>query len=185
METLRASRFLLRRFTSNDAPSLTDAVIESASTVGRFMPWAHPAYSTKDALDWIRYCEGEWAKGASFEFGIFDAASLQLVGGCGLNQFNSTCRYCILVTGYVNPGGARARGLQRLKRLRTTDFRRCTLVGLKSWWFRTILRVWLWLPRRAPSANVWREIGSPSLAPLSMPLFSRLLHQATDTSDRC
>ena len=96
METLRASRFLLRRFTSNDAPSLTDAVIESASTVGRFMPWAHPAYSTKDALDWIRYCEGEWAKGASFEFGIFDAASLQLVGGCGLNQFNSTCRYCNL-----------------------------------------------------------------------------------------
>lgn len=94
---LASGRFELRPFAESDLPSFVEAVLESTATVGKWMPWAHPNYSTADAASWFAHCEAEWERGSSYEFGIFDAGSNTLVGGCGLNQFN-------LVNGFCNLG---------------------------------------------------------------------------------
>lgn len=94
---LASGRFELRPFAESDLPSFVEAVLESTATVGKWMPWAHPKYSTADAASWFAHCEAEWERGSSYEFGIFDARSNTLVGGCGLNQFN-------LVNGFCNLG---------------------------------------------------------------------------------
>ena len=94
---LASGRFELRPFAESDLPSFVEAVLESTATVGKWMPWAHPNYSTADAASWFAHCEAEWERGSSYEFGIFDARSNTLVGGCGLNQFN-------LVNGFCNLG---------------------------------------------------------------------------------
>ena len=60
------------------------------------MAWAHERYSIAEALSWIGFCQQGWESRSSFEFGIFDAASGVLVGGCGLNQFNLAHGFCNL-----------------------------------------------------------------------------------------
>ncbi|HSI51288.1 MAG TPA: GNAT family N-acetyltransferase [Ideonella sp.] len=90
------SPFLFRPFVAADAPSFTAAVRESTATVGQWMPWAHAAYADADALAWFAHCEQVRADGSGHEFGIFDAASGTLVGGCGLNQFNTINGFCNL-----------------------------------------------------------------------------------------
>jgi ribosomal-protein-serine acetyltransferase len=96
MVMLAAGRFLLRPFAQDDAPSFVEAVRESDATVGRWMPWAHAGYAESDALSWFAHCEQARASGTSHEFGIFDADSHHLVGGCGLNQFNAVNGFCNL-----------------------------------------------------------------------------------------
>ena len=41
-------------------------------------------------------CDQAWRTGTGCEFGIFDAETQDLVGGCGLNQFNQLNRFCNL-----------------------------------------------------------------------------------------
>lgn len=60
------------------------------------MSWAHEGYSAADALSWFEHCDHERELGSSHEFGIFDATSHQLIGGCGLNQFNAVNGFCNL-----------------------------------------------------------------------------------------
>jgi len=96
MTQLLAGRFLLRPFTAADAPAFAAAVRESVSTVGRWMTWAHAAYSDDDALSWIALCEATRADGSAHEFGIFLADDGTFVGGAGLNQFNAMHAFCNL-----------------------------------------------------------------------------------------
>lgn len=93
---LAAGPFLLRPFTSSDAPSFAAAIRESGATVGKWMTWAHAGYTDADALSWFAHCDSERANGTSYEFGIFHAESQILVGGCGLNQFNAVNGFCNL-----------------------------------------------------------------------------------------
>lgn len=88
--------FVFRPFAASDAASFAQAVCESGDTVGRWMSWAHAGYSEADALAWFALCEQDRAQGLSHEFGIFDALSGTLVGGCGLNQFNAANGFCNL-----------------------------------------------------------------------------------------
>lgn len=93
---LRSDNFIIRPFVPSDAPDFVNAVVESALSVGRWMPWAHNAYSMAEAMSWIAHCAQGWEERSSFEFGIFDAASGSFAGGCGLNQFNPIHGYCNL-----------------------------------------------------------------------------------------
>ncbi|MGQ0709004.1 MAG: GNAT family N-acetyltransferase [Rhodoferax sp.] len=93
---LASGCFQIRPFIESDIPSFVEAVRESAATVGKWMSWAHANYTAADAASWFAHCEAERESGSSYEFGIFDAESNGLVGGCGLNQFNSVNRFCNL-----------------------------------------------------------------------------------------
>ena len=82
------SGVLIRPMTPEDQPSLFAAVRESIDTVGRWMPWCHPDYSTTDSDRWIALCQINWQFGIDREFGIFDAASGDVLGCVGLNLIN-------------------------------------------------------------------------------------------------
>lgn len=79
---------LIRPITPADRLSLFNAVRESIDTLGRWMPWCHPDYAISETDEWIALCQGHWQSGSDREFGIFDAASGDLLGGVGLNQIN-------------------------------------------------------------------------------------------------
>jgi RimJ/RimL family protein N-acetyltransferase len=93
---LSSGRFTFRPFAEADVPSFVEAVRESCATVGKWMSWAHDNYTTADAESWFAHCSQERASGSGYEFGIFDAESGSLVGGCGLNQFNTVNGFCNL-----------------------------------------------------------------------------------------
>jgi RimJ/RimL family protein N-acetyltransferase len=96
MIQLHSARFLLRPFTAADAPAFAAAVRESMSTVGLWMGWAHAGYTEDEALAWFAYCDAARAAGSAHEFGIFLDDGDTLVGGAGLNQFNSVNGFCNL-----------------------------------------------------------------------------------------
>lgn len=93
---LTTNQFLLRPFVESDAISFAAAVRESGATVGKWMSWAHAEYSEAEARSWLEYCALERVKGTAYEFGIFNAHTQALVGGCGLNQFNHVNGFCNL-----------------------------------------------------------------------------------------
>jgi ribosomal-protein-serine acetyltransferase len=96
MNQLSAGCFYFRPFVDNDIPAFVEAIHESHSTVGKWMSWAHPDYSASEAQTWFSLCKQALEQRSSYEFGIFDAASNALIGGCGLNQFNSINGFCNL-----------------------------------------------------------------------------------------
>ena len=49
------------------------------------MPWAHRNYSIKESREWLKKRPGEWKKGISYDFAIFDAKDEIYLGGCGIN----------------------------------------------------------------------------------------------------
>lgn len=95
-DRLDAGAFHLRPFNDADIAACVQAVRESAGTVGRWMSWAHAAYSADEARAWVAHCAAGREDGSSHEFGIFDTASGTLVGGAGLNQFNTANAFCNL-----------------------------------------------------------------------------------------
>ena len=95
-QPLRFDGMVLRPWTRNDARSMAEAVRESVATVGRWMDWCHPGFGVRDAIDWADACADSLAQGKACEFGLFDERSGRLVGGAGLNQFNTSHRVCNL-----------------------------------------------------------------------------------------
>jgi RimJ/RimL family protein N-acetyltransferase len=106
--SLDIAGFLLRPFVASDAPAFAAAVRESVSTVGKWMNWAHANYSEADALAWFAWCDTSRANGTAHEFGIFLPGGDALVGGAGLNQFNTVNAFCNL--GYWVRESAQRRG---------------------------------------------------------------------------
>lgn len=87
------SGILIRPLTPADRLSLFAAVRESIAMLGRWMPWCHPDYALNETDQWIALCQGNWHSGTDREFGIFDAASGDLLGGVGLNQINRVSHF--------------------------------------------------------------------------------------------
>ena len=106
MTQLHAGGFLLRHFTAADAPAFAAAVQESASSISRWMGWAHEDFSEADALAWFAACDAGRADGSSHEFGIF--RDDMFIGGAGLNHFNSRHAFCNL--GYWVRASAQRQG---------------------------------------------------------------------------
>lgn len=109
MTQLHANGLLLRPFTSADAPAFAAAVRESAASISRWMGWAHEGYGEEDALAWFAACDAGRANGSSHQFGIF--RNDLLLGGAGLNHFNSLHAFCNL--GYWVRTSAQRQGAAR------------------------------------------------------------------------
>lgn len=86
IDALSDGRLLLRPWQQSDAALLVEAVRESTTSVGRWLPWCHADYGLADATAWVAHCRAAWANGEHFAFPVFDAASGQLLGGAGLNR---------------------------------------------------------------------------------------------------
>ena len=82
-------RLLIRPYRRSDVAALYEAVRESVAEVGPWLSWCHAGYSRAESEAWIAACSVAWAKGESYDFGIFDARSSAYQGGCGLNQRNA------------------------------------------------------------------------------------------------
>lgn len=93
---LSAGAFVLRPWHDSDAPAFVAAVLESSETVGRWMDWAHSRYAAEDARAWFAFAAEARRQGSGHEFGLFDAATGALVGGCGLNPLNPMHGVCNL-----------------------------------------------------------------------------------------
>ncbi|MBI2753648.1 MAG: GNAT family N-acetyltransferase [Betaproteobacteria bacterium] len=92
---IQASPYILRPYTSADAPVMSAAVRESTASVGHWMSWAKPNFSDYDALCWFEHCNHARVTGEAHEFGIFTVDG-EFVGGCGLNQFSKINKLCNL-----------------------------------------------------------------------------------------
>ena len=90
--TLANDRLVLRPWRSADATELHDAVRESVAGVGRWLPWCNADYGLEHAEAWTTQCRDHWRTGEQFAFAMRDAAGGELLGGCGLNQFNAVHR---------------------------------------------------------------------------------------------
>jgi len=108
-EPLRFDGMVLRPWHRDDARAMVEAVRESAVTLGRWMDWAQPGYGVREAIDWADACADSLAAGQACEFGLFDERSGRLVGGAGLNQFNTVHRVCNL--GYWVRQSAQGQGI--------------------------------------------------------------------------
>ena len=79
---------VIRPFEEKDITSFVEAVRESLSTVGAWMPWCVAGYSADDARSWFDLCAWNLQIGGACEVGIFCADSGMLLGGIAINQIN-------------------------------------------------------------------------------------------------
>lgn len=85
-EAITLDGLSLRRLQLTDRDALAAAVSESAEALSRWMPWAHPAYSTDDASNFLAAAWLGWNASTHYEFAIVAAQTGELLGLCGLNQ---------------------------------------------------------------------------------------------------
>jgi RimJ/RimL family protein N-acetyltransferase len=88
---------LLRAPSPADTAAVFAAVDESKETVGRWMDWCHPDYALEDADAWVAKCQREWlAPDGERDFLVTDAATGDVLGCMGVNQFNRVNQFCNL-----------------------------------------------------------------------------------------
>ena len=92
---LRANEILLsdghiglRRFASEDIPSLFNAIRESMTQLSAWMVWAHPQYSMEDTQAFVLKCGPGWEKGEQYSFAIVDVQDGEFLGSVGLSGVN-------------------------------------------------------------------------------------------------
>lgn len=90
---LAAEGIVVRPHGPSDVAPMCAAVQESIPTVGRWMSWCQAGYSIKDAEAWHVRCAAAWVAGGDREFGIFDAATGDVLGCIGVNQINHVNRF--------------------------------------------------------------------------------------------
>lgn len=100
---------VIRPWAQGDVDALFAAVSASLPTLSRWLPWATPAYARADAADWIVHCIGARGADEEYHFGVFDAASGDVLGGVGLNHRIRAYRTANL--GYWVGDAARGRGV--------------------------------------------------------------------------
>ena len=83
---LAAESLCLRPWREADAPGLLSAVHESATAVGRWLPWCRADYTAEDAAAWIAHCQAGWRSGVLFAFAAVATDSGDVLGGAGLSQ---------------------------------------------------------------------------------------------------
>ncbi|MFZ6747754.1 GNAT family N-acetyltransferase [Undibacterium sp. Ren11W] len=93
---LIADGVLLRPFKNSDAAAFAAAVLESADTAGRWLPWCRAGYSEQDALAWFAVCHAAREAGSAYDFAVICQDSGEFLGGVGLNQIMSHLPFCNL-----------------------------------------------------------------------------------------
>jgi ribosomal-protein-serine acetyltransferase len=93
---LTDNKITLRPCGVKDAAEMFQAIKESTAEISPWLPFAHEGYSIKETRNYLKHRPGEWKKGITYDFGIFDAKDGTLLGGCGLNQVNKVSSYANL-----------------------------------------------------------------------------------------
>lgn len=87
-ETIEGPRILLRRVAADDAPAITEAVLESLDTLRPWMPWAHSATIPEDIRGWVARAQAAWPLRDSLEMLIVERATGRLLGNAGLPRLS-------------------------------------------------------------------------------------------------
>jgi ribosomal-protein-serine acetyltransferase len=82
----------IRPYQPGDADAFFEAAQESVQDVHPWLPWCHPDYTRAEAEGWVERQIQAWQQREELEFCIVDPEG-RLLGGCGLNQINSTHRF--------------------------------------------------------------------------------------------
>ena len=76
----------IRRFTTEDASPLYEAVHESVKQLCRWMVWCNPEYSLDESKSFVWNSERDWDRGERYSFVIEDSRDGSLVGSVGLSS---------------------------------------------------------------------------------------------------
>lgn len=90
---LANAKLVIRPLEADDADEFVRAAHESIETVGSWMSWCTPSFNREQVLAWFASCDQDRAAGRAFDIGIFCAATVQLLGGAGINQLSPHHRY--------------------------------------------------------------------------------------------
>jgi ribosomal-protein-serine acetyltransferase len=96
LQELTDGVILLRPFRLDDAQETFAAVRESLTDLKPWMSWAHEGYSIQTAKEFIRITRARWEEGTLFAFGIIDAKSGSVLGGCSLSHIHPIYHLCNL-----------------------------------------------------------------------------------------
>jgi RimJ/RimL family protein N-acetyltransferase len=88
MTTLIADGLCIRPLRRHDIDAFHAAALESASTVGRWLPWCRADYSLDEAGEWLQACERNLEEGSAYSMGIFSEDGELFIGGIGINGIN-------------------------------------------------------------------------------------------------
>ncbi len=106
---LTDSKVTLRRYRTEDAEPIYQAVRESIKEISPWLPWCHEGYSLEDSKTWSASRDDAWAKGEEYSFVIIGNDD-QPLGVCGLNHFDNENRFANVGywvrTGKTNKGVA-------------------------------------------------------------------------------
>lgn len=78
----------IRPFLDTDIPAFVEAVRESASSAGLWLPWCEEDYTERQAQAWFAQCAESLSQGRAYDLGIFSAEANELYGGIAINQIN-------------------------------------------------------------------------------------------------
>ncbi len=122
----------IRSYKDSDAEALFEAATESVQDVYPWLPWCHPNYTLRDAVDWIVFQRGLFEKGSEYFFAIVDSAG-NFLGGCGLNHLNTVHRLANLgywIRSSATGSGVAVSAVQQLRdwAFRETDLERLELL---------------------------------------------------------
>jgi ribosomal-protein-serine acetyltransferase len=106
---LTDGRILLRPYSAEDIDALYLAVRESLAELSLWMPWAHSDYTKDESSAFIMSRDEARAKEEEYGFGVFDAQTLEYLGGIGINHIIREYRYANL--GYWVRTGRTGRGI--------------------------------------------------------------------------
>jgi RimJ/RimL family protein N-acetyltransferase len=76
----------ISRATAPDPNAFLQAVLESKSSLMRWMPWCHANYGPADVERWFETADGMWRNQTAFPMQIRDAESGAILGGVGLHD---------------------------------------------------------------------------------------------------
>ena len=99
----------IRPFQEDDLHPFHAAIRESLDMLIPWMSWAHPAYSEKEAADYIRMARNGWDAGTLFVFAICDARDATMLGAVSLSHIHPVYHFCNL--GYWVRASRRGNGL--------------------------------------------------------------------------
>jgi RimJ/RimL family protein N-acetyltransferase len=86
----------IRPFVEADVPAFVEAVRESATSVGLWMPWCEEEYTERQAQAWFAYCAENISQDRAYDLGIFSAEDNALCGGIAINQINPKHRFGVI-----------------------------------------------------------------------------------------
>ena len=84
-----AARVQIRPWRLDDADALHRLVQQSYATLSPWLAWCQPNYGVGDAQVWIEYSLTSWANRSAFPFAVIEGGTQVLLGGAGLNRFDS------------------------------------------------------------------------------------------------